>query len=79
MAAKKRWTVTASGDRPLTDVAQNLSEKGFVIDQVLDVIGCITGAANDDVAARLRTIPGVAAVEPELGIDIGPPDAPITW
>ncbi|WP_165963524.1 hypothetical protein [Hymenobacter radiodurans] len=79
MAAKKRWTVTMSGEKPLSEVTKHLRETGFDVDQVLDVIGCVTGTANDDVAARLRKLPGVAAVEAEPGIDIGPPDAPITW
>jgi hypothetical protein len=72
-----KWVVTTSGDRPLQDVARQLSGAGFAIEQVLDAIGCITGSASADVAETLRTIPGVADVSPEQSIDIGPPDAPI--
>jgi hypothetical protein len=80
MAASKRWTIVASGgDQPLSELAQRLGKAGFVVDQVLTEIGCITGAGNDEVAEQLRALPGVAAVEPELGIDIGPPDAAVTW
>jgi hypothetical protein len=79
MAKSKKWIVTASGDRSLSEVKKQLTEKGFTVEQVLDQIGCITGSASDDVAERLRTIPGVADVSPDTPIDIGPPDAPVTW
>ena len=79
MAKKKRWVVTTSGDRSLNDIHKNLVESGFDVDQVLGEIGAITGAAGDEVAKRLRKIPGIADVSPEEPIDIGPPDAPVTW
>jgi hypothetical protein len=79
MAETTKWIVTTSGDRPLQDVARQLSGAGFAIEQVLDEIGCITGFASADVAEQLRTIPGVGDVSPEQSIDIGPPDAPVTW
>ena len=79
MAKKKRWIVTTSGNRTLSDVKKNLSEAGFTVDQVLDEIGCITGSASDTVAKKLQVIPGVADVSAETSIDIGPPDAPVTW
>jgi len=78
MAKQKRWVVTTSGNQPLNDVRKNLVESGFTVDQVLGEIGLITGAAEDDVAERVRKIPGVVDVSPEASIDIGPPDAPIT-
>ena len=79
MASGKRWIVTTSSDRSLGDVKKNLSETGFAVDQVLDEIGCIIGSASDDVAKKLRRIPGVADVSLETPVDIGPPDAPVTW
>lgn len=79
MSSGKRWVVTMSSDRSLDDVKKNLSESGFAVDQVLDEIGCITGSGSDDVAKKLRGIPGVADVSAETPIDIGPPDAPVTW
>jgi len=78
MAKQKRWVVTTSGKKPLSDVRKNLVESGFTVDQVLGEIGLITGTAEDDVAERMRNIPGVVDVSPEAGVDIGPPDAPIT-
>ncbi len=79
MASGKRWIVTTSGDQSLDDIQKSLSKSGFAIDQVLGEIGCITGSASDDVAKKLRGMPGVADVSAELSIDIGPPDAPVTW
>ena len=79
MAKKKRWIVTTSGDRSLKDVQKNLVESGFTVDQVLGEIGAITGAAGDEIAEKLRKIPGIVDVSPEEQIDIGPPDAPVTW
>jgi hypothetical protein len=77
--AGKRWIVTTSGDRKIGDVNNDLAKSGFATDQVLSEIGSITGSANDDVVEKLRAIPGVADVSPEISVDIGPPDAPVTW
>jgi hypothetical protein len=75
----RTWIVTTSGERAAADVAKDLKEKGFAVDQVLDEIGAITGAADESVARKLRTVRGVADVSPDGAIDIGPPDAPTTW
>jgi hypothetical protein len=79
MPKSKGWIVTTSGERPVQDVAKDLKEKGFAVDQVLDEIGAITGAADESVIGKVRAIRGVAEVSPESDIDIGPPDAPTTW
>jgi len=79
MPTRKTWIVTTSGDRPAKEIAKDLKAKGFAVDQVLDEIGTITGAADDDVVPKLRAIKGVADVSPDMPIDIGPPDSPTTW
>jgi len=79
MNNSKKWIVTATDKSTLGDVKKKLTENGFVVDQVMEEIGCITGSANEDVAKRLRTIAGIADVSPEGDINIGPPDAPTTW
>jgi hypothetical protein len=79
MAESKRWIITTSGDRPLGDVKKELTREGFAVGQVLDEIGCIIGDASDDVAEKLRAVPGVADVSPDEPIDIGPPDSDVTW
>ena len=74
---KKKWVVTTSGKKKLSDVKRKLIESGFSVDQVLDEIGVITGTSSDDDVERLRKVDGVADVSPDEQIDIGPPDAPI--
>lgn len=79
MANKQDWVVTTSGDRPVKEVAKDLERSGFAVDQVLDEIGIITGAASEDVVKKARAIRGVADVSRDEAIDIGPPGAPETW
>jgi hypothetical protein len=79
MSKSKRWNITKSGDRSLSDIKKDLKKAGFSVDQVHDEIGVITGAASDTIAEKLRAIPGVADVSPEEGINIGPPDSTETW
>lgn len=79
MPTRQRWVLTTSGQRPLDEVRAELVAEGFAVEQVLEEIGCITGTASDDVVARARSIEGVADATPDHPIDIGPPDAPVTW
>ena len=79
MDRNKKWIVTISGNQSLSDVKKSLTETGFTVEQVLDQIGCITGFATDDIAARLRMMPGVADVSPDTDMGIGPPHDSITW
>ena len=80
MSEAKRWVVTTSGDRSITDIQKDLDKAGFSVDEVYGEIGSILGSAGDDIAERLRKIPGIADVSPEdPPVDIGPPDAPETW
>src|SRR5215216_1600824 len=78
MGKQKRWVVTTSGDRSLSDVRKDLLQSGFTVEQVLGEIGLITGVAEDDVAERVRKVPGVVDVSPEEPIEIGPPDSPVS-
>ena len=79
MPAHKTWIVTASGDRPLPTVVEDLTRAGLTVDQVLDAIGVVTGSADEAAAAAMRAVPGVADVSPDQPVDVGPPDAPTTW
>ena len=78
MAKQKRWVVTISGSRSLTDVRKSLVESGFTVEQVLGEIPLIIGVAEDDVAEKARKIAGVIDVSAEEPVDIGPPDADIS-
>jgi hypothetical protein len=79
MADMGKWVVSTSGDRPIEEVESELRKSGFAVGEVLGEIGCITGEASADVADKLRGIRGVADVEKQGEIDIGPPGAPETW
>lgn len=79
MPDSKSWVITTSPDRPLSEIADELTAVGFSIGQVLDEIGSITGQAGDDAIGRAKTIPGVVDVSPDMPIDIGPPDSSNTW
>jgi len=79
MVKSKKWIVTTSGDRPLSDIRKDLTSEGFAVVQVLDEIGCLIGDASDATAKRLRSVSGVADVSPNAPINIGPPDKKVTW
>jgi hypothetical protein len=79
MPASKNWIVTTSSDRPIRDIAKDLTEAGFSVGNVNDEIQSITGAAGDETVEKLRSISGVVDVSPDTPIDIGPPDSPETW
>jgi hypothetical protein len=76
---KGAWVVTTSADRPIAEVAKDLSAAGFVVDQTLDQIGVITGKSDHRGVKKARAIRGVADVSPEHTVDIGPPNSRDTW
>ena len=77
MIGSTAWIITTSDERPISVIASDLTQAGFHVDLVLEEAGSITGTADPELLAKLRTIPGVIDVSPELGFDIGPPDVPI--
>ena len=79
MATTKKWVVTLSNEKSVSEVSRELAKTGFDIDQVLDQIGCITGSGSDEVAQKLRKVPGVADVSPEATIQLPPSDESVTW
>jgi hypothetical protein len=79
MAGTRKWVVTTSDDRPLADIAKDLTDAGFNVGQTLAEIGIITGSSDESVVGRARTVKGVTDIAPETTIDIGPPDSPETW
>jgi hypothetical protein len=78
-AQSETWVVTTSSDRPIGDVAKDLSAAGFKVDQKLDAIGVITGTSDQKAVEKARTIRGVTDVSPEPKVDIGPPGSSDTW
>jgi hypothetical protein len=74
VAQHKRWWVTAAPGAPLDEIARQLTDAGFQVDDVLTAIGCITGSAEPAVAERIRSIPGVTDVSEEPVVNVGPPE-----
>jgi hypothetical protein len=79
MAETRSWIITTSADRPIGEITNDLKKAGFDVDQVLEEIGSITGAAREDTISQLRSINGVVDVSPDMPIDVGPPDSSETW
>jgi hypothetical protein len=79
MTGATNWIVTTTGERSLDEIADDLARVGFAKRHRQSEIGIIAGAASSDVISRQREIPGVADVSPDHEVDIGPPDAPVTW
>jgi hypothetical protein len=79
MPETKRWIITTSDERPLKEVSDELAKAGFVVGDVMDAIGSITGTADDETAGKARSIQGVTDVSPDTPIDIGPPGSSETW
>lgn len=74
MAEQRGWIVTTSSERPIRDIASDLTEAGFSVGRVLDKLGSITGTATDDAITKLRSIRGVVSVSPDRAVSIGPSD-----
>jgi len=78
-APTKSWVVTTSNDRPVAEIAKDLSAAGFSVDQTLEQIGVITGRTDDKAVGKLRAVRGVTDISPDIPVDIGPPHSRDTW
>jgi predicted flap endonuclease-1-like 5' DNA nuclease len=76
---RQDWVVTASADRPMAEIAKELSAAGFAIEQSLDQMGVFTGKSDDNAARKVRAIRGVTNVSPIPSAHVGPPDSDETW
>ncbi len=72
---KKNLAITTGGERGIRDIAADLTKAGLQKCQVLEEIGLITGVATPASLAKLRQVEGVAAVEEEDVVSVGPPDS----
>jgi len=81
MGESSKLIVMTSGDRCIDEVKKQLTDNGFVVEEVLDELGFITGKVTDkNVVDRLRAIPGVTHISEEPPpINIGPPGESETW
>lgn len=77
--APRRWIVTLAGDESPTQMAERLRARGFVVDQVLEAVGVITGQAAASTVEQLRALPGLQSIEPEQQIQLPDSSADLTW
>ena len=71
--------ITASGERPLRELAKDLAKAGLKVREVLEEVGSIIGTAEEGAEKKIRKIRGVADVSRDAPIDIGPPGSSDTW
>lgn len=76
-SAKQSIIITVSGDRSIHEVAGDLKKAGMNVENVMEVIGTVTGVVDTKTMQKLREVPGIADVSVDHTIDIGPPDAPV--
>ena len=56
MPDKLTWIITATGDRPVAELATDLRKAGLVVGSLLAEIGVITGQCSKAQAAALRKV-----------------------
>jgi hypothetical protein len=62
----------------LTSVVRELQARGLHVEQVLDVLGVVTGSVDDEASRlALRAVPGVASVDGSLRYQLPPPQADV--
>ena len=75
----EKVTVTVGDDHvgDITRVVSQLEAEGMKVDQVLEVVGVITGSVTSERRAAIERLPGVVSVESEHTFQIPPPDAEV--
>lgn len=59
------------------EVVEGVRAAGLEVAQELDLIGVVSGSIEEERMDDLRSVPGVAAVEPDREFQIAPPDSAI--
>lgn len=72
---KESLVITTSGKRSIHDVARDLKDAGFEVEQVLDSINVVTGKGD---AGKLRSVQDVVDVSGDNPVDIGPPGSSVS-
>jgi hypothetical protein len=78
-AKPRSWVVTTSSDRPVADIAKDLSAAGFKVEQTLGEIGVITGSSDEKAVKKARSVRGVTDISPDQPASVGPPNSRDTW
>lgn len=73
MAKLSTWVITSTGTQSLADLARAVSAAGGAVQSQLGEIGLLVVQGGAAQARAWRKLPGVAAVEADLSVDIGPP------
>ena len=71
MSDISKWIVTLSNAEAFAPLHGKVQAAGFKTEQALEEIGVITGTADKAVVEKLRRIPGVIDVSPDLSVSIG--------
>lgn len=79
MAKLPKWLVTVDLDKSIQEIRGQLESEGFVVDNLLADVGCITGQANQETVNRSRQIAGILDISPDVPIQLPPPDEQETW
>ena len=77
-AKKQTLIITTSGNRSTKDVARDLKDAGFDVEEVLEEINVVTGKGTAGSMDKLRSVQDVVDVSEDHPVDIGPPGAPIS-
>ncbi len=70
-------TVDDAHLRSIAVVARELAARGMTVDRVLPAAGCIMGSAARAATTALRSVPGVASVDPQIVLSVPVPDADV--
>jgi hypothetical protein len=70
-------TISESALHRMPQIAKQLRARGLTVTHLLEQSGIIAGTAPDDQVDGLRSIEGVAAVEPAGSVQIAPPESGI--
>jgi hypothetical protein len=77
---RERLVLTVASDQldQINEVASQVADVGFEVEQVLPTIGVITGSVDQDQVPALEALEGIDAVELDRDVSIPPPDSEIS-
>jgi len=71
-------TVDDAHLRSIAAVARELAAHGMTVDGVFPAAGCIMGSLPTSAAASaLRSVPGVASIDPQVVLSVPAPDSDV--